>query len=179
MLDEEKYQLALEYATKKHEGQMRKGGEPYIIHPIAVAEYAKEWGYDINYQITGLFHDLLEDTDATDEEILALSNEKVLEAVKLLTKTKGYVMKDYVGAIKANDIARVIKTADRLHNLKSAIVTSDDFKKRYILETVDWYFDLSQEIREVTRQLAKTLKEPLAEVDLSYEIVSPEEWNNK
>ena len=168
MTDEKRLERALQFATEKHEGQFRKGGEKYIVHPVAVASWLKDHGYDTDTQIAGLFHDLLEDTDATEEEILALSNEKVLEAVKLLTKHKGYVMAEYVAGIKSNEMARAVKTADRLHNLLSAVVCSEEFKRRYILETVDWYIDLSPEIQNATRELIKTLEKPMSELSLEY-----------
>ena len=79
------YKKALEFAALKHSGQYRKGGQPYITHPIAVSEILKEQGFGIDYQIAGLFHDLLEDTDATEAELQALSNAEVVKAVKLLT----------------------------------------------------------------------------------------------
>ena len=72
----EKYLKALEFATQKHKGQFRKGGLDYITHPIAVANILKEKGYGEEEQIVGLFHDLLEDTDATEEQILALGGER-------------------------------------------------------------------------------------------------------
>lgn len=169
MTDLEKYINALGFASKKHDGQYRKGGEPYIIHPIAVSLYAREKGLGIDYQITGLFHDLLEDTDATDEEILEYSNQAVLDAVKLLTKEKGYVMADYISAIKDNDIAFQIKAADRLHNLRSAYVTSNEFKRKYILETVDWFLDFSDEIKVAVKELAQSLDEPMTEMSFLYE----------
>lgn len=169
MTEEERYQKALEFATKKHDGQYRKGGEPYITHPVTVAQYVKDKGFGIDYQITALFHDLLEDTDATEEEILELSNSSVLEAVKLLTKQKGYDMAEYVGAIKANPIAKQVKESDRLHNLRSAFCTSTDFKRKYILETVDWYLDFSKEIKEAVKELAQSLDEPMTEMSFLYE----------
>lgn len=169
MTDEQRYDEALKFATKKHEGQFRKGGEPYIIHPIAVANIVKQKGFGIDYQITGLFHDLLEDTDATEEEILHYGNEKILEAVKLLTKFDGYVMADYVANIKKNEIAFQVKAADRLHNLQSAFVTNVDFKRKYILETVDWYMDFSKEIRVAVKELAQSLDEPMTEMSFLYE----------
>ena len=86
----EKYFQALAYATKKHEGQLRIGGLPYITHPLAVAEWLIARGYGEEYIITGFFHDLLEDTDATEQEIAKIGGQKVLEAVKLLTKYKDY-----------------------------------------------------------------------------------------
>ena len=153
----EKYLKALEFATQKHKGQFRTGGLEYVTHPIAVAQILKEKGYGEDEQIAGLFHDLLEDTDATESEILALGGESVLTAVKLLTKRKGYVMSEYVSAIQANPIARAVKGADRLHNLRCAVVCSDDFKRRYIKESNEWYLDLDQEIPLAVKALEDTL----------------------
>lgn len=174
MTDDQKYAAALEFATKKHDGQFRKGGEPYIIHPIAVSDFVKEKGYGIDYQITGLFHDLLEDTDATEEEILQYGNADILQAVKLLTKQKGYVMSEYIAGIKNNDIAFQVKAADRLHNLLSATCTSVEFKRKYILETVDWFLDFSPEIRQAVKDLAQTLDTPMTEMSFLYEPI--ETW---
>ncbi len=175
MTDEERYSKALEFATEKHNGQLRKGGEPYITHPIAVAEMLRNRGFGIDYQITGLFHDLLEDTDATETEIEALGGEKVLEAVKLLTKRKGYVMAEYVSAIKANPIAFAVKGADRLHNLQSAVVAGEDFKRRYILESIDWYLEFSPDIPKAVKALAETLTVPMTELGFNYKFVEPDE----
>lgn len=174
MSDEEKYEQALKFATEKHKGQYRVGGAEYITHPVAVAEIVRANGKNTDYRIAALFHDLLEDTDATESEILALSNENVLTAVKLLTKQKGYVMKDYVGAIRKNEIAFAVKAADRLHNLKCAFSCDEDFRRRYILETVDWYLDFSPEIPIAVKKLAKSLDKPIAELPFLYEPV--ETW---
>ena len=81
MDEKERYQKAEAFATEKHKGQFRIGGEPYIMHPLAVAEIVRNQGYGMDYQITALFHDLLEDTDATEEEIFDLGGARVLEAV--------------------------------------------------------------------------------------------------
>ena len=168
MDDSESLQLALEFAKAKHKGQKRIGGDEYITHPIAVSEIVKGQGFGKNYQITALFHDLLEDTDATEDEILEYGNEEILEAVKLLTKVKGYVMSEYINAIKSNKIAFAVKTADRLHNLQCAITTSEEFKRKYILETVDWYLDFSADIRVAVKRLAESLKSPMAELSFLY-----------
>ena len=167
-------QLALDFAKEKHKGQKRIGGDDYITHPIAVSEIVKNQGYDEIYQITALFHDLLEDTDATVDEILKYGNAEILEAVKLLTKEKGYDMAEYIGSIKQNPIAFVVKTADRLHNLQCAIVTSEEFKRKYILETVDWYLDFSQDIRKAVKRLAESLETPIVELSFLYEPI--ETW---
>ena len=166
--------LALEFAKAKHRGQKRIGGEDYITHPIAVSKIIKNQGFDENYQITALFHDLLEDTDTTEEEILKYGNQEILEAVKLLTKKKGYDMAEYINAIKQNPIAFAVKAADRLHNLQCAIVTDEEFKRKYILETVDWYLDFSSEIRKAVKKLAQSLETPMAELSFLYEPI--ESW---
>ena len=131
-------------------------------------EMVKDMGLDSDYQITALFHDLLEDTNATEDEILSFGNAEILKAVKLLTKTKGYDMANYVSEIKKNDIAFRVKTADRLHNLQSAINASEEFKRKYILETIDWYLDFSPEIKVAVKKLAESLKTPLVELSFLY-----------
>ena len=93
------YKKALNYATKMHETTpVRKGnGDAFITHPVAVAELLHEKGFGTDVQIMGLFHDLLEDTLAIDEEIVALGSREILEVVKLLTKENGYTMDEYMG----------------------------------------------------------------------------------
>ena len=164
----ERVQRALEFATEKHKGQMRIGGGEYITHPIAVCEIVKNQGYGEDYQITALFHDLLEDTSATELEILKFGNEEILTAVKLLTKQEGYVMEKYIADIKTNDIALKVKTADRLHNLRCALVTDVEFKRKYVLETVDWYLDFSPEIKTAVKTLAESIDTPMAELSFLY-----------
>ena len=168
MHDNENVMRALEYASQKHKGQKRIGGKDYITHPIAVCEMVKKQGYGEEYQIAALFHDLLEDTNATEEEILFYGNQNILTAVKLLTKEKGYDMKSYIDGIKANPIAFAVKSADRLHNLQCALVTSTEFKRKYILETVDWYLDFSKEIKIAVKTLADSLDTPILELSFLY-----------
>ena len=129
MCTSDKVKRAIEFATQKHKGQKRIGGNDYISHPIAVYEMVKKQGYDEDFQITALFHDLLEDTNATEEEILFYGSQNVLTAVKLLTKEKGYDIQEYVKAIKNNKIAFVVKGADRVHYLECAIETDVEFKR--------------------------------------------------
>lgn len=156
----EKCKLALAFATKKHECQMRTGGKPYITHPVAVAEMMADRGFSEDYILAGLFHDLLEDTDATEEEILALSSEETLRAVKLLTKSRGYVMSEYMDGIISDPIAREVKAADRIHNLSCAHECSEEFRARYIKESIDYYLDLSDLIAPIVMKLVETLEHP-------------------
>lgn len=157
MTDEERYRRAYEYAEKMHRGQTRIGGAPYITHPAAAAELVKSWGCGIDCRITALFHDLLEDTDASEEKIEELGGKAVLEAVKLLTKHKGYKMDEYVSGIRSNPIAYAVKTADRLHNLRSAVCADEKFKRKYIKETREWYYDFSPEIQAAVKELEESL----------------------
>ena len=136
---------SLLFANEKHEGQTRIGGKPYISHPVEVAKILEEKGFtDASYIITALFHDLLEDTDATEQEISYYGGADVLAAVKVLTKSKRYKMDIYIQDIKANHMAKMVKLADRLHNLMSADVADKAFQKRYVKETEEFYLDLAK-----------------------------------
>lgn len=173
------YEKALAYAIKKHNGQTRIGGMPYITHPLAVREIINEKGYGLKYQIVALFHDLLEDTDATEEEIEEIGGKEVLKSVKILTKVKPYVMAEYMDGIKKNPMARAVKAADRLHNLRSAITTNDDFKRRYILESIDWFLDFDKDIPVAVKRLAESMDTRLAELSFLYDPIENWEINKK
>ena len=152
---------AIEFMKQKHGNQKRKQGTPYYTHPLAVAKLLKDKGFQVEYQIAGLFHDLLEDTDASYDEITFFSNEAVLEAVRLVTKTDGYVMSEYVGNIKQNEMARMVKLADRIHNLSESPNASRAFQAKYIKETQDWYVDLAKGTvfeEDLNRELNKLIK---------------------
>ena len=161
--EHERYCKARAYARRKHEGQYRIGGDEYITHPIAVAEMLKEQGYDLDYQIAGLFHDLLEDTDATDSEIEALGGAEVLHAVKLLTKERGYDMADYIARVRENRMAFAVKGADRLHNLRCALEADEKFRRKYIRESEEWFLNFAPGIPEAVEVLRHSLEEISAE----------------
>ena len=69
---------AYEIALRLHEGQFRKSGEPYIIHPIAVAKILAGFGMDNETVIAGLLHDVVEDTDYTREQLVKDFDEKII-----------------------------------------------------------------------------------------------------
>lgn len=135
---------AAEFAKIRHGKQKRMQGTPYFEHPYAVARILKQKGFSEEYQIAGLFHDLIEDTTTTYEDILDLTNTNIARAVKLVSKEDGYVMKEYMERIKLDDMARMIKLADRLHNLTDAKVANSKFQRKYIKETEEWYLDLAK-----------------------------------
>ena len=124
MNKEEKLAKAIAFAAEKHANQKRKDGTPYIFHPLAVAELLKRYDYDIDYQVAGVLHDVLEDTDATDEEVKAFG-EDIYEAVKLVTRPKGADEAEYVKNILGNRMAAVVKNADKVHNMCDIITTNN------------------------------------------------------
>lgn len=153
----------IEFIKIKHAGQKRKQGTPYYTHPLAVQNMLKEKGFGEEYQVTGLFHDLLEDTDCTEEEILELSSETVLDAVKLLTKIENYNMSEYISNISKNTIAKMVKLADRIHNLSEAKETSREFQIKYIKETKEWFIELAkgtvfeEDLNRVLKELSNSI----------------------
>lgn len=149
----------IEYIKEKHDNQKRKQGTPYYLHPVEVSNVLKEKGFPEKYQIVGLLHDILEDTDTMYEEIEKITNHEIAEAVRLVTKEKGYKMSEYMGRIKQNDLARMVKIADRIHNLSEAYLASKLFQLKYIKETEEWFIDLAKgtvfekELNEVLQEL--------------------------
>lgn len=148
----------INYIIKKHSGQTRKHGAPYYIHPLAVRNILDRKGFPIEYQIAGLFHDLIEDTDTTYEDIQKISNTRIADAVKLVSKEKGYEMDKYIERIKENQMARMVKLADRCHNLSETHLASETFQEKYIQETEKWYLDLAKDTvfeEDIKSELAK------------------------
>jgi len=120
---------AKEIATKAHEGQVDKGGSPYINHPIWVSNYVEG---EIE-KITAMLHDVVEDTPWTIEDLRKEGfGEDILAAVDLLTRREGQVYLDYVRGAKINPIARAVKLADLAHHLHRAESLSESHKERYI-----------------------------------------------
>lgn len=149
---------AVKFMKEKHKGQIRKQGTPYYTHPLEVSNILKRKGFSEKYQVVGLFHDLLEDTNTTFEEIEKLTDTETAIAVKLLTKENGYIMKQYIEKINENEIAKNVKLADRLHNLTEMHYGSKEFQEKYIKETEEWFINLAKgtifenEINEVLQQ---------------------------
>ncbi|HHA8327433.1 TPA: GTP pyrophosphokinase [Streptococcus pneumoniae] len=121
--------IALAIAKKAHAGQVDKAGVDYIQHPLYVASQVNTE----QEKAVALLHDVIEDSDITAADLFAsgLSNE-VVTAVQILTKKKGQSYQEYLGKVKSNNLARVVKLADLKHNsdlsrLKS--VTNTDYER--------------------------------------------------
>ena len=144
---------AIAYAARKHAGQTRKDGTPYIYHPLKVADLVKGAGYGLEYQMAAVLHDTLEDTDATEDEILTFGAD-VLEAVKLVTRPDGMDEDVYVAAILQNPIAKAVKNADKIHNMKDLVNCGNPEWGRYYAKKVQKYYGgkFSKELDEAMEQ---------------------------
>lgn len=182
--DTERIRHAVEIATKAHEGQFRKTGEPYIIHPLAVKKILEEWGMDEDTIIAGILHDTVEDTHLTLNDIKDEFGDSVAFLVDGVTKlsTARNGMRDidtYLPETKDNflrlmialgsDIrVLIIKLADRLHNLRTLSALPPDKQKK-----------IAKESLEVFAPLADRLNMGLLRVemaDLAFKYVSPKRF---
>lgn len=117
-MNQYKHYLAETIARISHEGQTRRDGiTPYIKHPEMVVEKLGPDSTEDQKSVAWL-HDVLEDTDATSEDLLEQGiSHDVVTAVEILTKTKNQPYVEYLEAVAQNDLARTVKIADMLANL--------------------------------------------------------------
>ena len=181
----DRVQHAIEVATKAHEGQFRKTGEPYIIHPLAVKKILEEWGMDEDTIIAGILHDTVEDTSLTLSDIKNEFGESVAFLVDGVTKLSNArngmrEIDTYLPETRDNflrllialgDDIRVliIKLADRLHNLRTLSALPPDKQRKIAKETL-----------EVFAPLADRLNMGLLRVemaDLAFKYVDPKRYD--
>jgi (p)ppGpp synthase/HD superfamily hydrolase len=119
------------FAAMKHEDQFDKGGAPYILHPLRVMSFLKTDDEDL--MAIAICHDVIEDTDATYDDLRGLgATSRVIAGVKAMTKVPGETFAEYKDKVKANPDAVKVKMADLRHNtdirrLKG--VTEKDIKR--------------------------------------------------
>ena len=141
---------AYDYAKAAHANQKRASGEPYFIHPCAVAEILVDLGLDPATIAAALLHDVIEDTPVTEEDIRREFGEEVLSLVAGVTKLDKIVFKSQeeeeaenfrkLFIAMAKDIrVIIIKLADRLHNMRSLNFLSKERQQRMARETLDIY----------------------------------------
>lgn len=152
--DREMLIRAYEYAKQAHANQKRASGEPYFIHPCAVAEILMGLGLDAATIAAALLHDVIEDTDATAEDIKREFGDEVLGLVNSVTKLEKIVFKSKedenaenfrkIFVAMAKDVrVIIIKLADRLHNMRSLNFLSYERQQRMAKETLDIYTPLA------------------------------------
>ena len=114
MIYSELTKKAILLAYRAHEGQKDRSGLPYILHPIHLAEQMTTE----DSCVVAMLHDVLEDTDMTEEDLREEGfTERQIEAVKLLTRTEEEDYFEYVRRIRENDLACAVKLADLAHNM--------------------------------------------------------------
>ena len=107
---------AIALAAEKHKGQFDKGGMPYILHPLKVCHYLKS--DDLELMCVAVLHDVVEDTDVTFADLTALGmSDRVVSAVRVLTKMPGQTPEEYLTGIMLNVDAIKVKLADLRHNM--------------------------------------------------------------
>lgn len=106
--------IAFTIALKAHSGQFDKQGKPYINHVLKVSNRCKS----MDAKIVGMLHDVLEDTDFTEQMMIEAGIPlELVYVVKLLTKRPGLSYEDYVNNVKSNKIATEVKLSDLKHNM--------------------------------------------------------------
>ncbi|QIW15927.1 guanosine-3',5'-bis(diphosphate) 3'-pyrophosphohydrolase [Pasteurellaceae bacterium RH1A] len=108
-------QKAAQFAQQAHQNQLDKAGQPYIYHLKFVADLLSH--EDDIVIATAWLHDSVEDTQMSLGEISVLFGQAIAKAVEAITKRKGESYQDYLGRVKANEIARKVKIADLTHNM--------------------------------------------------------------
>ena len=148
---------AFEYADKCHEGQKRKSGEPYIIHPLAVAQIVADQKLDSESIIAALLHDVIEDTAATHEEVEKLFSPTIanlVEGVSKLTRIQYATKEDeqmenlrkMLFAMSKDIRVILIKVSDRLHNMRTMEYQTPPKQKQKSLETMEIYAPISHRL---------------------------------
>ena len=141
---------AYDFARDAHRNQKRASGEPYFIHPCAVAEILVDLGLDADTVAGALLHDVIEDTPVTEEDVRREYGESVLTLVSGVTKLDKIVFKSQeeeeaenfrkIFIAMAKDIrVIIIKLADRLHNMRSLNFLSKERQQKMARETLDIY----------------------------------------
>ncbi len=171
--DKEIVRKAFEVAVEAHRDMRRKSGEPYIYHPIAVAQIcAEEIGLGTTSIVCALLHDTVEDTDLTLDDIRGLFGEKVAAIIDGLTKISGVL--DNTASMQAENFRKIlltlsedirvilIKLADRLHNMRTLDHMKRDKQIKISSETLYLYAPLAHRLG------LNTIKTELEDLGLKY-----------
>ncbi|HZV66116.1 MAG TPA: bifunctional (p)ppGpp synthetase/guanosine-3',5'-bis(diphosphate) 3'-pyrophosphohydrolase [Telluria sp.] len=152
-----KVKEAYRFSDEMHLGQVRKSGEPYISHPIAVAEICADWKLDAQAIMAALLHDVMEDQDVKKEELIERFGAPVASLVDGLSKLEKIEFQSLIEAqaenfrkmllAMASDVRVIlIKLADRLHNMRTLDFMSEAKKRRIASETMEVYVPIAHRL---------------------------------
>ena len=177
-LNPETLSKAYKFALKAHENQKRQSGDPYVIHPVAVADILTELKLDSATIATGLLHDTIEDTHATYQTIEQEFGKEVADLVDGVTKisefenqaisnSKAENFRKLILATSKDIRVLLVKLADRLHNMRTIqAIKNDEKKERISKETMEIYAPLAD------RMGMNRIRDELE--DLSFEVLNPD-----
>jgi guanosine-3',5'-bis(diphosphate) 3'-pyrophosphohydrolase len=145
------------FSDRAHQGQYRKSGEPYIHHPVAVAEILSHWHLDPQTLVAALLHDVLEDTAVVKEDISERFGKPVADLVDGVSKLDRIEFQTALDAqaenfrkmflAMARDVRVIlIKLADRLHNMRTLEAVSAAQRKRVARETLEIYAPIANRL---------------------------------
>src|SRR5580765_6261154 len=155
--DTELLRRAYVFSAYEHKGQVRRSGEPYLVHPLEVADVLADLRLDVVAIAAGLLHDIVEDTPTTIERVRELFGEQVAHVVEGVTKLAGLQFSSTEERqaesfrkmlLAMVDDVRVIlvKLADRLHNMRTLHHLPEDRRLRIAQETRDIYAPIAHRL---------------------------------
>jgi GTP pyrophosphokinase len=157
--DEAILNRAYVYAMQKHGSQMRASGDPYFSHPVEVAGILTNYKLDSSSIVTALLHDVIEDTDATLDDLSRLFGDEVATLVDGVTKLAKIKLSADGTTREAENFRRLVlamsndirvllvKLADRLHNMRTLhFIKKPEKRRRIALETMEIYAPLAERI---------------------------------
>ncbi|MGB4345117.1 MAG: bifunctional (p)ppGpp synthetase/guanosine-3',5'-bis(diphosphate) 3'-pyrophosphohydrolase [Burkholderiaceae bacterium] len=152
-----KVKEAYRFSDEMHLGQVRKSGEPYISHPIAVAEICADWKLDAQAIMAALLHDVMEDQDVKKEELIERFGAPVASLVDGLSKLEKIEFQTQIEQqaenfrkmllAMARDVRVIlVKLADRLHNMRTLDAMAADKRRRIARETMEVYVPIAHRL---------------------------------
>jgi guanosine-3',5'-bis(diphosphate) 3'-pyrophosphohydrolase len=179
-LDRDLLERAFVFASEKHEGQQRRSGEDFVLHPLGVARILAELGRDDTTLAAALVHDVVEDTDVTIEEVRAEFGEDVANLVEGVTKltriqfqsreqAQAENYRKMVMAMAEDYRVILIKLADRLHNMRTIEYLGKQKQLQKARETLEVYAPLAHRLG------IHTIKWELE--DLAFETLHPRKYS--
>jgi len=177
--DEALLNKAYVYSMKAHGSQTRASGAPYFTHPLEVAQILTDFKLDASTIVAALLHDVVEDTEATSEEIEANFGSDIAELVDGLTKisrldlvtkeaAQAENLRKLLLAVSQDVRVLMVKLADRLHNMRTIGHVRPEKQKRISQETLDIYAPLAG------RMGMHTIREELE--DIAFRALEPQAW---